>query len=193
MTALASDARSLLRDTVHALYEAQHGIRVLALACVYLCGGTGEPRDLVAERQAIAYLACGLLSIEEVCDLDWPPEHEGLVAAIGADAAARFLAGPSRWLEHVAMMSFRGPDGRLACRGESPRRRQRALVQAVLRLDAAAPAERILLRLRALQRQRRALAATVRAVRALRSTECDHGAARAHLDDAIRMLEGAAT
>ena len=185
------DARSVLLDVVHALYEAQHSIRVLGLACIYLCGGAGEPRDLAAERQAIAYLACGLLSIEDVRDLDWAPEHEGLVGAIdGEDAPRRFLDGPSRWLERVAMMSFRGPDGRLASRGESPRRRQRALVQAVLRLDAAPPQEAVVQRLRVLQRQRLALAAAVRAVRALRSTDCDHGAARAHLDDAIRMLEG---
>ena len=176
------DPSALLLDCLHALYEAQHGQRMLALACVYLAGGLGddEPRDLALERSAIGYLLCGWIEPGELAGMDWATRHKPLVDAIASFDVVSDPAG----LEEVALRSYKALRAR-------PVAVLRALASTIKRLDEADAPEMIVLRLHALQRQRRALAATVRAVRELRSIAGDHGAACSHLADAIRLLEGA--
>jgi hypothetical protein len=183
MTALAhepvtSDFRSTLCEAIYALYEAHHGLGVLALASCYLAGGLGEPRDLACERTAIAYFMCDWIEPHELAGLDWAPRHARLVdALLSMDRSSPAL------IEELTLRTYRELRAR-------PLNLARALAGAIRGLDKADEPELVLLRLHALQRQRRALAAVLGAVRELRSSEGNHDAVHAHLADAMRQLEG---
>lgn len=163
------DLRSLLLDTASALYEAHWSIRALVCTCIYLCGGVGEPRDIHAEQGIIGLVLFGLAPPAMLDRLyDWHPVHAELVEQLRASVCPydSLLAGALR----------------------IPRPLKRALIALADTLDAR-EASAAMLRLEALQRQRRALAATLRALRELRSLGGDQATARAHLADAIRQLE----
>jgi len=170
--------RDLVRDAATELEIARINQAFLVeVLTLFLPLSAPAPRNEELERIAIVYLLLGVLTAEDVEDLyDWHRLHAPLVEElralpdVGAAVLGGFVPGPPevlcalndtyRWLPHG-----------------TPRAE---------RLHALSVVER----LRALQRQRRALGATTRALKAL-GAEGGETRAEHHLHDALQALEGA--
>lgn len=177
--------RTVLLMAVEALAEQGTQLTFLVHVILHLCGRfeAEEPRDLAAERQAIALLLCGLVHADDVADLTWSAEHQGIVDAIerergSEEAWALFDRGPTAWIERIAVMSYRGPDGRL--RGDSsanPVRRAAGLRQALRRaleaVDDGMQPLALVEHLRRFARARQAVVPAEHAVRALRQEDAE--------------------
>lgn len=163
----------LLLDALEELHAARAAQALFAGVIASLCAGAPAPRDVPLERTVIAHVLIGSLLSSAIDRLyDWHPLHAPLVARL------RELISP-----HDALQS-----GELLVR---PLCLTRALRGTVERLSTEDSPMAAVLRLETLQRQRRALAAALRAMRELRSLGGNQDAARAHLLDAIRALEEA--
>lgn len=161
----------LLLDALEELQAARAAQALLVGVIASLCAGAPLPRDVPLERTVIAHVLLGALPASAIGRLyDWHPLHAPLVQQM------RALQSPS-----AALAS-----GELLVR---PLCLTRALRGTVERLSIEDGPMAAVVRLEALQRQRRALAAALRAMRELRSLAGDQEAARAHLLDAIRALD----
>lgn len=166
----------LLFDALEALAHAKAGQTLFAAMLARAFDSSAPvPRDEELERMALAHLLVGTLAPSDIAELyDWHPLHLPLIERIRTepDVTDAFLSRRFVLRPHAV---------------------HRALNRTIRTLPDPTPREHglaVVVRLEALQLQRRALGSVLRALRELRALEGDHGLALVHLESAVRELGG---
>lgn len=170
------EQRAALLEAIEGFYEAQLVVRMLHRITLYLTGTDDrEPRDGDTEVRLIGHILLGHINAADVAHIDWTSRYRVVVDAIATvGTSAIEVAG------RAAIT--------LGCDANNLAITLACIMNATPMRGDPTP---LVLRLEALQKQRRCLRFLIEAIREIKSLTCNHSAVRESIADALRALEGA--